>query len=281
MGTLYLVATPIGNLEDITLRALRVLGSVSLVAAEDTRTTRHLLTHHGIRARLTALTEHNKATAIPRLLAELEAGDIAVVSEAGTPAISDPGRDLAAAAVSAGHAVTAIPGASAVLTALVASALPAREFTYLGFLPRAGSDRRRMLAAAAREPRTLVLFESPHRLKAALADIAAAFGERPLAVCRELTKLHEELFRGNAAEALAHFVAPRGEFTLVIAGASGPPAPDEGQALAELARLKRAGMRVRDASAEVARRTGLPRKVLYAAWAGLNAPEPARGEWGR
>jgi 16S rRNA (cytidine1402-2'-O)-methyltransferase len=274
MSILYVVSTPIGNLEDITLRALRILTSVALIAAEDTRTTRHLLTHHGITNALTALTEHNKARAVPRLLDALAAGDVAVVSEAGTPAISDPGRDLVTAAIAAGHTVTAIPGASAVLTALVASGLPAREFTYLGFLPRGAGDRRRVLAAAAREPRTLVLFESPHRLRAALAEIAAAFGERPLAVCRELTKLYEEIYRGTAAAALAHFTEPRGEFTLVIAGApASPPAGDqaatEADALAELAALKRAGLRARDATARVAERTGLSRRVLYDAWTSL------------
>jgi 16S rRNA (cytidine1402-2'-O)-methyltransferase len=153
-----------------------------------------------------------------------------------------------------------------VLAALVSSGIPAREFTYLGFLPHAGGDRRKALAAAAEEPRTLVFFESPHRLRAALADVRDAFGDRPLAVCRELTKLYEEVFRGNAAAALAHFTAPRGEFTVVIAAPAKPAAPDEGAALQELARLKRAGARAAEASAEVARRTGMSRRRLYDAW---------------
>lgn len=266
MGTLYVVATPIGNLEDITLRALRVLGAVALIAAEDTRTTRVLLERHGIRAKLAALTEHNTARAVPRLLRALETGDIAVVSEAGTPAISDPGRELVVAAIAAGYSVSPLPGASAVLSALVASGLPAREFTYLGFLPHASADRRRLLAGVAREPRSLVLFESPHRLRSALADIGAAFGERPLAVCRELTKLYEEIFRGTAAEALAHFVQPRGEITIVIGPDTEPDTPDEAAALRELADLKRAGMRARDASAHVSQRTGVSRRLLYDAW---------------
>lgn len=277
MGTLYVVATPIGNLEDITLRALRVLGEVTLVAAEDTRTTRHLLDRHGIRARLVAFTDHNKSRAIPRLLATLETGDVAVVSEAGTPAISDPGYDLVVASIGAGHTVTALPGASALLVALVASGLPAREFTYRGFLPRTPADRRRVLADAAVEPRTLVLFESPHRVRSTLADIAAAFGDRPLAVCRELTKLHEEVFRGTARQALAHFTEPRGEFTLVIAGASEQAPPDEAAALRELAKLKQAGSGARAASAEVARRTGVPRRRLYDAWQSL----PPEGDAGQ
>lgn len=275
MGVLYVVSTPIGNLEDITVRALRILGEVTLIAAEDTRTTRRLLDHHGVSAKLTALTEHNTARAVPRLLAVLDTGDVAVVSEAGTPAISDPGRALVTAAIVAGHTVTALPGASAVLAALVSSGLPAREFTYLGFLPRGAGDRRRLLAAAAREPRTLVLFESPHRLRAALTDIAAAFGERPLTVCRELTKLYEELYRGTAADALAHFAEPRGEFTLVLAGAPDTPAPElagdvEATALAELAALKRAGHRAKDATTIVSERTGLPRRALYDAWTRLS-----------
>jgi 16S rRNA (cytidine1402-2'-O)-methyltransferase len=275
MGTLYVVATPIGNLEDITVRALRVLGAVTLIAAEDTRTTRHLLDRHGIRARLVAFTDHNKARAIPRLLTALEAGDVAVVSEAGTPAISDPGYDLVVAAIGAGHTVTALPGASALLVALMVSGLPAREFTYLGFLPRAPADRRRVLADAAAEPRTLVLFESPHRLRGALADIATAFGDRPLAVCRELTKLHEEVFRGTARQALAHFTEPRGEFTLVIAGAATAPPADEAAALRELEALKRAGAGAREASVVVARRTGVPRRRLYDAWQSLPIEDEA------
>jgi len=272
MGTLYVVATPIGNLEDITLRALRVLGEVALIAAEDTRTTRHLLDRHSIRARLTAFTDHNKARAIPRLLAALASADVAVVSEAGTPAISDPGHDLVVAAIAAGHIVTALPGASAVLAALVTSGLPAREFTYLGFLPRTAADRRRALTEAAGERRTLVLFESPHRVRGLLADIAAVFGDRPLAVCRELTKLYEEVFRGTAGQALEHFTAPRGEFTLVIGGATEAAAADEAAALHELALRKRSGAGAREASADIARRTGVPRRRLYDAWQSLPSP---------
>lgn len=270
MGTLYLVATPIGNLEDITLRALRVLREVTLVAAEDTRTARVLLRRHGIEAKLTSLTEHNVARAVPRLLSVLESGDVAVVSEAGTPAISDPGYDLVRAAIDAGHTVTALPGPSAVLAALVSSGLPAREFTYLGFLPHNRGERRKTLAAAAREPRTLVFFESPHRLRAALEDVRDAFGERPLAVCRELTKLFEEVFRGSAAAALDHFTAPRGEFTIVVAPPTTAAAPDEDAAVEELRRLKRAGARAAEASAEVARRTGVSRRRLYDAWLTLD-----------
>ena len=269
MGTLYVIATPIGNLEDITLRALRLLGEVSVIAAEDTRTTKNLLQRHGVHAKLVALTEHNTARAVPRLLSVLESGDVALVSEAGTPAISDPGQELVRAALDAGYSVSPVPGPSAVLAALVCSGLPAREFTYLGFLPHTGADRRRRLETVAKEPRTLVCFESPHRLRATLADLVQALGERRLAVCRELTKVYEEVFRGTAAGALAHFAEPRGEFTLVIAGAPEASAPDLDDALRQLALLKRAGARGKDASAEVARLTGVPRRVLYDAWQSL------------
>lgn len=270
MGTLYVVATPIGNLEDITLRPLRVLASVTLIAAEDTRTARVLLQRHGISARLTALTDHNIARAVPRLLKTLSTDDVALISEAGTPVISDPGYELVTGAIAAGHAVIPIPGPSAVLAALVVSGLPAREFSYLGFLPHGGADRRRVLAAAVQEPRTVVLFESPHRLRATLRDLVEIFDDRPLAVCREMTKLYEEDFRGTAERALDHFASPRGEFTLVLAGV--PPAvADEESAVRELADLKRAGMGAKEASAEISRRTGVARKRLYQAWQELDA----------
>jgi 16S rRNA (cytidine1402-2'-O)-methyltransferase len=203
---------------------------------------------------------------VPRLLDALEAGEVALISEAGTPVVSDPGYELVTAAIASGHQVTPIPGPSAVLAALVVSGLPAREFTYLGFLPHGGAGRRRLLATAATEPRTVVVFESPHRLRAALQDIAAAFGDRPLAVCRELTKLYEEVFRGTAAQALDHFAEPRGEFTIVLAGASSKEPADESPALAELAVLKRSGKGAREATEEVSRRTGIARRRLYQAW---------------
>jgi 16S rRNA (cytidine1402-2'-O)-methyltransferase len=266
MGQLYVVATPIGNLEDITLRALRILAEVPLIAAEDTRTARILLRRHGVSGRLVALTDHNAARVVPRLIEALESGDVAVISEAGTPAISDPGYDLVTAAIAAGFQVSPLPGASAVLAALVVSGLPVREFTYLGFLPHGGADRRRVLAAAATEPRTVVLFESPHRILATLRDIITTFGDRPLAVCRELTKLYEEVFRGTAASALDHFREPRGEFTLVLAGASGKATIDEAAALEALVVLKRAGKGAREATAEVSRASGVARRQLYQAW---------------
>ncbi|MGQ9686877.1 MAG: 16S rRNA (cytidine(1402)-2'-O)-methyltransferase, partial [Thiobacillaceae bacterium] len=253
MPTLYLVATPIGNLEDITLRALRVLREVSLIAAEDTRTTRKLLSHYGIKARLTSYHEHNKGAKIPLILDALRHGDVALVSESGMPGVSDPGYDLVAAAAGAGVPVVPVPGPSAVVAALAVSALPTRQFTFVGFLPRRQGERRRLLSALAAQPQTIVALESPHRLLATLADVLAVLGDRRIAVCRELTKLHEEVFRGHVSEAVAHFGQPRGEFTLVVAGAPQPPrsAVSPEAVLAELRRLRQQGMPPRQAVAQV------------------------------
>lgn len=268
MPTLYLVATPIGNLEDVTLRALRILGDVALIAAEDTRTTRKLLAHHGIKARLTSYHEHNKTQKIPYILRALEHGNVALVSEAGMPAVSDPGVDLVAAAVAAGVAVVAVPGPSAVVTALAVSGLSTRQFTYVGFLPRRRGERRRLLSHLAGQPQTIVALESPHRLVASLVDLLAVLGDRRIAVCRELTKLHEEVFRGRISEALAHFREPRGEFTLVIEGTAGSESapPDETAVRQELRRLRQQGLGARQAVDEVALRFGLPRRQAYRLW---------------
>jgi 16S rRNA (cytidine1402-2'-O)-methyltransferase len=261
-GTLYLVGTPIGNMEDITLRALRVLGAVDLVAAEDTRATRSLLARHGLRRPLLSYGQHNEARRSAAILAALAGGDVALVSEAGMPAISDPGYRLVAAAVAAGFPVVPIPGPSAVLAALAASGLPSDRFHYLGFLPRRPGERRRRLAEVAALPSTLVLFEAPHRLREALADIRAVLGERPIAVARELTKLHEEVFRGTVGQAITHFAAPRGEFTLVIGGA--PAArPEADLDPARVAALRREGLPDREIAARLVRETGRPRREIY------------------
>lgn len=265
MSTLFLVATPIGNLEDVTFRALNVLRDVSLIAAEDTRTARKLLTHYGIHTRLLSYNEHNMRERTPQLLRALTLGDVALVSEAGMPGVSDPGYELTVAALNAGHEVSPIPGASASVAAVAASGLPSRQFTFVGFLPRRSSARRTLFASLAAEQRTLVAFESPHRLAAALADIRATLGDRRLAVCRELTKLHEEIFRGTISEAIARFTEPRGEFTLVIEGASNsPPGVSDDDLRAELKTLRESGLSARDAVAQVARRTGVSRKRVYA-----------------
>ncbi len=218
MPVLYVIATPIGNLEDISLRALRLLREVKLIAAEDTRTTRHLLNAHNIKTPLTSYHEHSKRAKLDYLLNYLENEDLALVSEAGMPGLSDPGYELIIAAIERGISVVPIPGASAVITALVVSGLPTDQFLYLGFLPRRKGQRQRLLSSIVDEPRTIVAFETPHRLKEALSDIEEILGNRRLSVCRELTKVHEEIFRGRVSQAREHFVEPRGEFTLVIEG---------------------------------------------------------------
>jgi 16S rRNA (cytidine1402-2'-O)-methyltransferase len=218
MSILYVVATPIGNLEDISLRALRLLREVKLIAAEDTRTTRFLLSAYDIKTPLTSYHEHSKRAKLDYLLDYLENEDLALVSEAGMPGLSDPGYKLVAAAVGRGIPVVPIPGASAVITALVVSGLPTDQFIYVGFLPRRKGQRQRLLESIREERRTVVAFETPHRLAEALGDIEEVLGNRSICVCRELTKVHEEIFRGGVGEARRHFIEPRGEFSLVIEG---------------------------------------------------------------
>jgi 16S rRNA (cytidine1402-2'-O)-methyltransferase len=218
MPVLYVIATPIGNLEDISLRALRLLREVKLIAAEDTRTTRRLLNAYNIKTPLTSYHEHSKRAKLDYLLDYLEKEDLALVSEAGMPGLSDPGYELIIAAIERGICVVPIPGASAVITALVVSGLPTDQFFYVGFLPRRKGQRQRLLSSIVDEPRTIVAFETPHRLGDALNDIEEILGDRRLSVCRELTKVHEEIFRGRVSQAREHFVEPRGEFSLVIEG---------------------------------------------------------------
>lgn len=269
MGTLYVVATPIGNLEDLSFRALRVMREVRLIAAEDTRATGRLLARHGIETPLTSYFEHNKLAKVEAILAALEEGDVALVSEAGMPGISDPGYELVVAAIERGKIVVPVPGPSAVIAALAVSGLPTDQFTYLGFLPRRAAQRRRLLASVAAEPRTLVAYEAPHRLLETLDDVAAVLGDRRLAVARELTKVHEEVVRGTVAEVKAHFLAasPRGEITLVIAGAERLRARAETDDLCRALREAReAGKSGREAVDTVAAATGLPRRVVYRQW---------------
>ena len=220
MSTLYLVSTPIGNLEDISQRAVRVLREVHLIAAEDTRQTRKLLAHYDIHTPMTSYHEHNKLIRLEAVISKLAQGDVALVSDAGTPALNDPGVELVRAALHAGHAVSPIPGPSAPIAALVASGLPTEAFLYLGYLPRREAERKMLLAQVIQLPYTLVFLETPHRLRLALLDLESVLGDRPCAIARELTKLHEEIFRGNLSAAQQHFTVhePRGEFTLVIAG---------------------------------------------------------------
>jgi 16S rRNA (cytidine1402-2'-O)-methyltransferase len=225
MNILYLVATPIGNLEDISTRALRVLSQVDLIAAEDTRHTARLLQHYGIHTPCLSYHEHNKLIRLDRVLAALDAGDVALVSDAGTPALNDPGYELVRAALAARHNVSPVPGACAPVAALVASGLPTDTFLYLGYLPRRQVERLRLLQNIASLTHTLIFLETPHRLLESLSDLLAQLGDRPIAVARELTKLHEEIYRGKLSETITHFTVqpPRGEFTLVVAGNTAAP----------------------------------------------------------
>ncbi len=267
MPILYVVATPIGNLDDISLRALRTLREVSLIAAEDTRKTKRLLTTYDIKTPMTSYHEHNKWTKLDYILNRLEDGDVALVSSAGMPGISDPGYELIVAANQRDIAVVPIPGPSVVITALVVSGLPPDKFSYIGFLPNKVNSRRRLLESIANEHSTIVAMESPHRLTAALNDILLIFGDRKIAVCRELTKIYEEVFRGRISQAIEHFTEPRGEFTLVIEGKTEKDKPQltediEGQ----LHHMRLSGIAAKEAIAKMAGETGLPKKELYRAW---------------
>ncbi len=282
MGILYLIATPIGNLEDITLRALRVLKEVDLIAAEDTRTARNLLAHFGITTPVTAYFEHKYGRGYPapipkldQILDALERGDVAVISEAGMPGLSDPGYEVVRAALARNIRVVPIPGASALTAALVASGLPTDQFVYLGFLPRQTSARRKLLQSVANEERTVVAYEAPHRVRASLADIAEILGDRRICVARELTKMFEEFTRGRVSEARAHFSAkePRGEFTFVIEGKTQVQrrtTKDEGRMTWSDARVRKtvreliaAGIARTDAVKRVARTSGRARREVY------------------
>ena len=272
MGKLYVVGTPIGNLEDLTPRAARILGEVSLIAAEDTRVTRRLLSHLGIHVPMVSYNEHNQHQRLPALLEDLGSGDLALVTDAGMPAVSDPGSDLVAQAAAAGFQVEAVPGVSAVTTALSMSGMSGDGFLFLGFLPRKARERRAKLEGLTESTHTLVVFEAPHRLKATLRDILAVLGEREMSVCRELTKLYEEVFRGTASEALAHFREPRGEFVLVIRGVtptaavSGPTDDQLEEAGQRLASLRKDGVRAKDAVAQVSDALGMTKNRVYQMW---------------
>jgi len=264
-GGLYLVATPIGNLGDITVRALEVLTASDVIACEDTRVTRRLTERYGIATPLTPYHEHNAAEARPRLLARLAAGEaVALVSDAGTPLVSDPGYKLVRAAQDAGHSVTVLPGASAVLAALSLAGLPTDRFFFEGFLPPRPAARHKRIAALSAVPATLVLFESGARLAATLADLAQGLGPRPAAICRELTKLHEEVRRGDLAQLARDYAdggERRGEIVIVVA----PPPEDVAAAgdVDDMLRQALARVSVKDAVGEVALATGRPRREVY------------------
>lgn len=267
MSVLYIVATPIGNLEDISLRAIRVLREVNLIAAEDTRKTRRLLARYDIETPMTSYYEHSKRSKLEYILERLKQEDIALVSEAGMPGLSDPGYELVTAASERGIRVVPIPGPSAVITALVVSALPTDRFSYLGFLPHKTAARKRLLESAAGEPGSIVVLETPHRLRAALEDIKLVLGDRRIAVCRELTKRFEEVYRGTVSQASEHFRTPRGEFTLVIEGKRAPKQPPMTAEIEEQLHYQYlSGATAKEAIARIAGETGLPRKELYRTW---------------
>ena len=267
-GTLYLVPTPIGNLGDISARAAEILSAVDFIAAEDTRVTVKLLNHLNIKKPMTAYHRHNCGAAGPAILRRLEGGEsCALVTDAGTPGISDPGEDLVALCAAAGIKAEALPGPCALTAALSVSGLPTVRFVFEGFLPMNKKNRRARLDALEREERTMVFYEAPHKLRATLDDLAAVFGpDRPVAVCRELTKLHEEVIRTTLGEAAARYAEqePRGEFVLVAAGC--PPqteAGDEDAALARTEELRRAGLPLKAAAAQAAEEFGVPKRTLY------------------
>ncbi len=282
-GTLYIVGTPIGNLGDMTFRAVETLKAVDLIAAEDTRHTGRLLQHFAISTPQTSYHTHNWRKRLPTLLAHLEAGKtLALVSDAGMPGISDPGFELVEACADGGVLVVPIPGATAAITALCASGLSPQPFTFDGFLPAKGRLRKTMLNAMVGELRTMVIYESPHRLLATLKDLAKALEpERRVAIARELTKQYEEIWRGNLAEAITHYQhkAPRGEFTLVIAGSApaqpGPP-PSAAELKQRLQELVESGLSRSQASRQLAQETQQPRRELYQL--ALTLPELALSE---
>ena len=267
MPALYVVATPIGNLEDISFRALRILREVKLIAAEDTRRTKRLLVTYDIKTPVTSYHEHNKWTKLGYILGRLGMEDVALVCNAGTPGISDPGYELIAAASERGILVVPIPGASVVTAALAVSALPVGRFVYLGFLPNKASGRQKLLGSVIDESSTIIALEAPHRLRAALKDILLVLGDRKMAVCRELTKVYEEVFRGRVSQALEHFQQPRGEFTLVIEGRVGKEQPHVTEEIeSQLRQLRQSGATAKQAVAGLAEETGVSKKELYQAW---------------
>jgi 16S rRNA (cytidine1402-2'-O)-methyltransferase len=265
---LYLVATPIGNLGDLSPRAVDTLSQADFIAAEDTRVSAKLLHYFEIKKPLVSYHEHNRAAAGQAILRRLQGGETcALVTDAGTPAISDPGEDLVRLCAAHDIVVQSIPGCCAAITALAVSGLPTRRFTFEGFLSSARSERRQQLQALCDETRTMVFHEAPHRLRATLADMADILGDRPVALCRELTKLHEETRRTTLAEAVRYYAdhEPRGEFVLVVGGApvNDGPALSLEEGVAAVLALREGGMRMKDAVRQVAADTGLHRNELY------------------
>jgi len=265
MGTLYIVPTPIGNLNDITLRAVKVLREVSLIAAEDTRRAAILLSHFDLHTPVTSYFEHNKLSKLDRILDALEQGDVALISEAGTPGLSDPGYELIRAAIERGHSIVPLPGATAAIPALVASGLPTDSFVFVGFLSRKAGDRRRTLEEVKPDRRTLIFYEAPHRMRDTLEDMLAVLGNRSMCVARELTKVHEEIWRGSIGEALQRFSAEAlGEFVLVVAGAPEAERWDKDRARAALQAEIEHGASASEAARKVAEISGWNKRAVYA-----------------
>ena len=270
MFHLYVVATPIGNMEDITIRSLRILKEVELIAAEDTRISRKLLSRYGIKTPLISFHEHNQKNQIPRILGALATGDVALISDAGVPTLSDPGQELVQQALESGISVATVPGPSAVSAALSVSGMPADRFMFMGFLPRKKGERRGLLTKFVEFPETVVIFEAPHRLRSTLKDLLAVWGDRRITVCRELTKKFEEVFPATVSQALERFAEPRGEFTLVVEGGVAEKAVwDHGHIRKSLAQLKMEGLRAKEAVSRVAAESGMQRSLVYREWLSL------------
>jgi len=264
-GVLYIVATPIGNLEDLTFRALRILKEVDLIAAEDTRHSRRLLDHYGIKTPLTSYHEHNEQSKARHLVERMQRGEnVALISDAGTPVLSDPGHRLVHEAIRSGIAISPVPGPSALVAALSASGLSMERFVFEGFLPAKRKERREKLQSLGAEARTLVFYEAPHRLKESLADIGAILGAREMVLAREMSKVHEEFLRGSAGDLMTQLAdrEVRGELTLVIAGATGEPAAAE-QIMAEIRKLKSDGMRVKEIAALLGEKYSVAKREVY------------------
>jgi 16S rRNA (cytidine1402-2'-O)-methyltransferase len=266
MRTLYLVSTPIGNLEDMTFRAIRILKEVRLIACEDTRTSRVLMQHFDIATPLTSYHEHNKLVKLDTIFNTLKTGDVALISDAGTPGISDPGYELVREAIAQGYTVVPIPGANAIASALIASGLPTDGYVYLGFLPKKQNARRELLETVKNERRSLICYESPHRLADTLSMVMAVMGsERAVCVAREMTKLFEEFYRGTAQQAHARFTAenPKGEITLVISGAISGGQWDKMRVLNELETRLEQGESLSSAAKAIAHLSGWKKSTVY------------------
>jgi 16S rRNA (cytidine1402-2'-O)-methyltransferase len=268
MGTLFLVATPIGNLEDMSPRAVRILREVQLIAAEDTRHTRQLLTHFDIHTPLTSYHEHNKLARLDAILTALGQGDVALVSDAGTPAINDPGYELVRAVIGSQHTVSPVPGPSAPIAALAVSGLPTDAFLYLGYLPRKTSERKALFSQVGTLAYTLIFLESPHRVLDSLRDMLISLGDREMAAARELTKIYEQVVRGKISQVIAHFAEtePRGEFVLIIGGQAadaGTETWSEQDVMTAIQSALKEGRPSKEIAADLSRKSGWGRRAIY------------------